>query len=253
MIIAQSKKINGCICNFFVLKYYILCYNIITNRIYRIGKVVVNSMENGILKGFTDSNQKKLYSCLNISELHYTKGDIIMPDEIQNCIWYIKSGQARLITVDEDGNTSIILYLNTNDIVSADMIFEGRGVNYFLEILMNTEIMSMDLQKAIYGCENNCDIHCQFKTNLIEAYTGVIKRLSQRNTVTTGRTIRKKLTEYLNLQRKINRSVKFKIPVSMAELADYLCVDRSAMLRELKKMKDEGLILLKNRYVTILV
>ena len=34
----------------------------------------------------------------------------------------------------------------------------------------------------------------------------------------------------------------FEIPLGRVELAEYLCVDRSALTRELAKMKDDGLI-----------
>ena len=37
-------------------------------------------------------------------------------------------------------------------------------------------------------------------------------------------------------------SKSFRIPFSLTDLADYLSVDRSAMMRELKILKDEGFI-----------
>ena len=37
-------------------------------------------------------------------------------------------------------------------------------------------------------------------------------------------------------------SYKFSIPFSRSQLADYLCVDRSALSRELSKMQAEGII-----------
>ena len=40
--------------------------------------------------------------------------------------------------------------------------------------------------------------------------------------------------------------------MSLSNLADYLCVDRSAMMRELKKLNDEKIILSEKKTVTIL-
>ena len=34
----------------------------------------------------------------------------------------------------------------------------------------------------------------------------------------------------------------FTIPMSLSALADYISVDRSSMMRELRKMKEEGII-----------
>ena len=41
---------------------------------------------------------------------------------------------------------------------------------------------------------------------------------------------------------QIQGSRYFEIPLGRVELAEYLCVDRSALTRELAKMKDDGLI-----------
>ena len=43
----------------------------------------------------------------------------------------------------------------------------------------------------------------------------------------------------------------FSIPFSGTALADYLCVDRSAMLREIRKLKEEGMIEMDKRQVTV--
>jgi CRP-like cAMP-binding protein len=60
--------------------------------------------------------------------------------------------------------------------------------------------------------------------------------------VVSKRTIREKLLAYLSIQAQVQRDRYFEIPLGRVELAEYLCVDRSALTRELVKMKEEGLI-----------
>ena len=60
--------------------------------------------------------------------------------------------------------------------------------------------------------------------------------------VVSKRTIRERLLAYLSIQAQIQESRYFEIPLGRVELAEYLCVDRSALTRELAKMKDDGLI-----------
>ena len=43
----------------------------------------------------------------------------------------------------------------------------------------------------------------------------------------------------------------FQLPFSLSALADYISADRSAMMRELKKMKDEHLVEVAGRQVTL--
>ena len=44
----------------------------------------------------------------------------------------------------------------------------------------------------------------------------------------------------------------FVLPITYIELADYLSIDRSAMMRELKKLKDAKLINSNGKKITIL-
>jgi len=44
------------------------------------------------------------------------------------------------------------------------------------------------------------------------------------------------------MQAQQNNSMYFKVPMNRKDLADYLCVDRSALSRELSRMKDDGII-----------
>jgi CRP-like cAMP-binding protein len=66
--------------------------------------------------------------------------------------------------------------------------------------------------------------------------------LMQKVDVVSKRTIREKLLAYLSIQAQVQNSRYFEIPLGRVELAEYLCVDRSALTRELAKMKEDGLI-----------
>ena len=47
-------------------------------------------------------------------------------------------------------------------------------------------------------------------------------------------------------------SSTFVLPFSLSVLADYIATDRSAMMRELKKLKEEGLVQNEGRRFTLL-
>ena len=54
--------------------------------------------------------------------------------------------------------------------------------------------------------------------------------------------MREKLALYLLEEAKRNKSMAFNITLSRNDLAEYLNVSRSAMSRELSRMKEDGLI-----------
>ena len=73
--------------------------------------------------------------------------------------------------------------------------------------------------------------------------------LSEHLEILSRRTIREKLLAYFTMTAAKNKSSYFTLPFSQTSLADYICVDRSAMVRELKRMTDEGLIEIERRNV----
>ena len=68
---------------------------------------------------------------------------------------------------------------------------------------------------------------------------------------TTPKTIRGRLLVYLSNQAAKAGSNHFKIPFDRQGLADYLNVDRSALSKELGKMRDEGILTTRKNAFTL--
>ena len=69
--------------------------------------------------------------------------------------------------------------------------------------------------------------------------------------VLSQRTIREKLICYFMQLAAQAKASSFSLPFTIVDLADYLSIDRSAMTRELKRMKEEGLIEMDKRCVRL--
>ena len=94
-----------------------------------------------------------------------------------------------------------------------------------------------------------CAFHHQLIENMVSLIANKNRELMRKVEIVSQRTIREKLLAYLSIQSQINASRDFEIPLGRVELAEYLCVDRSALTRELVKMKAEKLINYeKNRF-----
>ena len=75
--------------------------------------------------------------------------------------------------------------------------------------------------------------------------------LSERVEVLSRRSIRDKLLCYFAMQSAKGRGAAFTLPFTLSALADYISADRSAMMRELKKMRAEGIVEVKGRQVRL--
>ena len=73
--------------------------------------------------------------------------------------------------------------------------------------------------------------------------------LSQRIFCTTPKTVRGRLLTYFSAQVARCGRMAFEVPFNRQQMADYLNLDRSALSKELCKMRDEGLLTFeKNRF-----
>lgn len=191
--------------------------------------------------------------CLGLKKLTLKKNDMVTIEDIEGSLWILTDGRASILTNDEDGTSNIIQYIGRNDIITQTMLPQGRNISYYLHIIEDAEFTEIDFDTLLHPCEKLCREHICIMADIIHMMNSSLSEIYTHSSVVVNRTIRKKLTEYFELQRQRSRSVKFKIPISMEELAAYLCVDRSAMMREIKNMANDGLIISKNRTITILV
>ena len=67
-------------------------------------------------------------------------------------------------------------------------------------------------------------------------------QLMEKLEIVSKKTLRRKILTYLSFQAKHQDSRTFELPMSRTQLADYLCADRTAVSRELARMKQEGRI-----------
>lgn len=75
--------------------------------------------------------------------------------------------------------------------------------------------------------------------------------LSERVDVLSRRSIREKLLCYFHQLSEKAGSRTFQLPFSLSMLADYIATDRSAMMREMKRMKEEGVLRSEGRRITL--
>ncbi len=79
------------------------------------------------------------------------------------------------------------------------------------------------------------------------------KKLNEKIRILEKKTIRERLLEYFELQYKYTRQRTITLPFNLKDLADYLAINRSAMFRELRNLKDERIISVNGRRITLLL
>ncbi len=101
-------------------------------------------------------------------------------------------------------------------------------------------------------CKNNCKFHQILSETLPELILAKVTDLNMRIELLTKRSTRDKLLGYFTFLSTRTLSKTFELPFSLTDLADYLSVDRSAMMRELKLLKEDGFIDKNKNKITLL-
>ncbi|HIV85694.1 MAG TPA: Crp/Fnr family transcriptional regulator [Candidatus Monoglobus merdigallinarum] len=92
-------------------------------------------------------------------------------------------------------------------------------------------------------------LHVQLTLNLLTVLAEKNRVLAQKIEHMSRRSIREKLLSYLSEQSQAHGSPVFLIDFNRQQLADFLSVDRSALSRELCRMRSEGILdFHKNRF-----
>lgn len=199
-----------------------------------------------------NSNQKnKLLKELEALTFNFKKHTAIL-EKIKNddFIAIIVDGFVQIIKTDYNGNRTIIEELGENNMFGSK-ISSLNNSEYSVEALEDTKIIIIDYTSIINNNSNN-KYYNQFIKNLLEIIIDSISDKNNRIEILTKKTIRNKLLEYFKIVSKRNGSRNIYLPFTFTDLADYLAIDRSAMSRELKYLKEEGFIEIKGRRITLL-
>ena len=113
------------------------------------------------------------------------------------------------------------------------------------------EVLFMEYSHIMKRCEKACAHHSQLVQNMFQLVAEQTRRLGHRVEVLSRRSIREKLLCYFSLRAQEAASRSFTLPFTLSALADYISADRSAMMRELKKMREEGLVAIEGRRVKL--
>ena len=197
-----------------------------------------------LFAGISEMDIQQMLVCFNAKKKKYEDGQVIFSggDKI-NQMGIVLSGRVYMESNDITGNKAIIRELVVGDILGDLYALSRDGRLIFDAVAHNdAELLFIDVDKVMTPCAKACTRHLTTMKNLLTELAGKACTLDRKLSHMSMRTTREKLMSYLTEKSKQQKSDKVTIPFNRQELADYLCVDRSAMSKELHRMKHDGLI-----------
>ncbi|MCR5729921.1 MAG: Crp/Fnr family transcriptional regulator [Ruminococcus sp.] len=205
---------------------------------------------NILFKNINTEDCKRMITCFNADIRRYKSGSCIANyDEYNDKIGIVLSGRAVMVRYDINGVRTIIESLEEQSIFGAYFTFNISKRNT-IEIVSETdcEIMFVRRSEITKRCEKACQCHSKVVENLLALMSEKTISLSERIEVLSQRSIEDKLISCLEIiEDKTPDGKTPQIPFSTTALSDYLCVNRSALQREISKLKNAGVLTISKR------
>ena len=199
---------------------------------------------------FHSMTEAEIYATLDAlqaNEAVYTKGSVIFhAGETTDRMGMVLSGSVTVESTDVWGNRTILALLDTGQ-------FFAEVYALLAEILL-VDVRTVEDCRILFlrpgGIEGNREAWAvKLFRNLLTISARKNLTLSGRSFHTAPKTARGRIMAYLNTVSLQRHNRKFSIPFDRQQMADYLNLDRTALSKELGRMRDEGLIAFrKNRF-----
>ena len=175
---------------------------------------------------------------------HFSKSDYIYlaGDCVENlCV--VLDGTVQMIKEDIWGEKSIIANLGAGSVFAENFLGklgDRSVVSYF--VASDSEVLMLPLGRSLFDVNTNSKASQRLMCNIVSILADNNTRLIEKTEILCKKTLRSKILAYLEQEALNKQSHQFTIPFNRTDLANYLDADRSALTRELARMKDEGII-----------
>ena len=205
-----------------------------------------------IFDNISQKNIDKLKRILRTTTIKFSKNiNILSNVNLDDYIAIIDYGSAQLIYNDYNGNKIILEELSENEMFGS-ITYSISSEEITCLTKESTQITFIEYNQITNNEIIKNDFYIIFIKNLIKILSEQISNKNERIQILTKKSTRDKLIEYFKIEAQKKGTKKYTLPMSYTELASYLSVDRSAMTREIKYLKEDGIINTNNRKINLL-
>ncbi|MDL2209508.1 Crp/Fnr family transcriptional regulator [Desulfovibrio sp. OttesenSCG-928-O18] len=197
-----------------------------------------------LFAGIEESQLESLLDCLTAVKRQYGKDEFVfVAGGKATSVGIVVSGGVRVLQEDFWGHRAILAHIGPGGLFGeAFSCAEKDALPVSVIASEQSTILLIDYRKIVTSCSSACVFHARLVMNMMRILAEKNILLTRKIEHLSKRTTREKLLSFLSAQAVFAKSTTIEIPFNRQELADYLCVDRSALSRELGAMQSEGLI-----------
>lgn len=207
-----------------------------------------------LFQGISPKNREVLLRCLHSYTKFYKKGAFLLfEDEQIDFVGIILSGTADIVYENMWGDKYILGSLGKGDMFGEDVVF-GADCEARVAVQARDQTVTLYVSSHLLleACKKNDSAQYCLMSNLLLSLAKKNKQLILKLRILSEKSLRKKLMSFLLYQAKVEGKNTIVLPFTHTALAHYLCTNRTALLRVINTLKQEGIIDFQRNKFTLL-
>lgn len=189
----------------------------------------------GLFKGVSNDELNFILEKVKIKQ--YGKNEVLFHIGDSICDFFvILKGNLEICSYDISGNKKLVTVLDEGEMFAESIALGIDSISPF-DIIATKELKVLHISK-----EMMFEFPMQLLENLIQILSTKNAFLTHKIECLNKNTVKERLYEVLNFYHIKQRTYTIKLPFNKTQLAEYLCVNRSSLSREIHLMEEEGII-----------
>lgn len=197
-----------------------------------------------LFRGMGTEELSALLDCMGGRPRRMKKGDIILSaGEPATHLGIVLAGRVQVSRLKADGQRIVMGEIRPGHLF-AESFACARAEALPVTVTAGADgaVLLLDSGRLSSPCSAACSFHSRLISNLLSVLAHKNLSLADKVEYLSGRNIRERLLSYLeDLCLKAGKNT-VTVPFDRQALADYLCVDRSALSRAIGQLRQEGVL-----------
>ena len=197
-----------------------------------------------LFAGISPERIELVLGSIDACEMHFSRGDMVELDGTRP-IAAVLDGLIQIVQDDYWGTRSIIHMLMPGKTL-------GKSFTTFPGVKLNQKaIAQTDCVLLAFSKDKLLDANFPEQKKMLENLLGIYsvhqRIFLQKFQILSRRKTRDRLLAFLSSMALETGGASFTVPFTRQEMADFLCVERTAMCAELSRLQQEGVLQFKGR------
>lgn len=173
----------------------------------------------------------------------YKKGEILIrADDNPSGVFYLTKGKVKEYAISKKGDELVVNVFKPNSFFPMSWAINQTPNIYYYEALEDLEVRRAPRKEVVEFVKSNSDILFDLVSRIYKGVDGILMRMVY---LMSGEAYTRIITELLIIAKRfgyVTQNKSFKLTLSEKDLANQTGMARETVSREMKILKDKGLV-----------